>query len=253
MKIFTVAAGAVKQSAEVTALTLASGVKIPAVTVGEEGRGRKLGVLPVTLLPTSKALWDYQNRAEIKNVRIGETRSGRPKLIETEADESDYAVVVMATPAGFRGSNKHGGRIMWELHASIWSFAWGGDLKSVKGRFLSDILAHPVTPEIYAEYSKAYPHAPSVQSGRLADFVSDVSEIIVDGELPGQILASGAIAQGAAGRAGGGDQYIVLLPKNSTWAIKMTGRLYGKPASYEYYYDGETITPFTARDLELMD
>lgn len=241
MKIFTVAADSVKANAEVTALTLASGVKIPVVTVGEEGRGRKLGVLPVSLLPESQALWDYEKKARIKNVRIGETRSGRPKLIETEPDgNNDYAVVVMATPAGFRGSNRHGARIMWRLRLD----------PDIEGRFRSDLIRNPEMP---SKLDKARERLPYCNSRTIEEFVEDFSEPFVEGDLPGQIIASGEIAQGAAGRAGGGEQFIVVIPKDTTWAIKMTGRLYGRPSTYEYIFDGEKVTAYTARDLELID
>lgn len=254
MKIFTIEAGSVRDNAEVIALTLASGVKIPVVTVGEEGRGRKLGVLPVSLLPKSQAMWDYEKKVHIGDVRVGETRSGRPKLIEIKPDGyTDDAVVVMATPAGFRGSNRHGAKLVWKLYADIWSFLWDKDLKMVTGRFKADILKNPVTREIFTEYKKAYPNAASVESGRIEDFVENVAETAVEGDLPGQIIASGEIAQGAAGRAGGGEQFVVIIPKDTTWAIKMTGRLYGRPSSYEYVFDGNTVIAYTARDLELID
>jgi hypothetical protein len=254
MKIFTIEAGSVRDNAEVIALTLASGVKIPVVTVGEEGRGRKLGVLPVSLLPKSQAMWDYEKKVHIENVRVGETRSGRAKLIEIEPDNyTDHAVIVMATPAGFRGSNQHGARLIWKLHADIWSFLWESDLKTVAGRFKSDILNNPITEEIFEQYAKAYPNAISSQTGRIEDFVENVAETAVEGSLPGQIIASGKIAQGAAGRAGSGEQFVVVMPKDTLWAVKMFGRLYGRPSSYEYIFDGEKVTAFTARDLELID
>jgi hypothetical protein len=254
MKIFTIEAGSVRDNAEVTALTLASGVKIPVVTVGEEGRGRKLGVLPISLLPKSQAMWDYEKKVHIENVLIGETRSGRPKLIEAEPDSyTDHAVMVLKTPAGFRGSNQHGAKLIWKLHADIWSFLWEGEFKTVTGRFKSDILRNPVTEEIFEQYSKAYPNAISSQTGRIEDFVENVAETAVEGSLPGQTIASGQIAQGAAGRAGSGEQFVVIMPRDTTWAVKMTGRLYGRPSSYEYVFDGTVVTAYTARDLELMD
>jgi hypothetical protein len=248
MKIFTIEAGSVKDNAEVTALTLASGVKIPVVTVGEEGRGRRLGVLPVSLLPESKAMWDYGKTVHIENVRVGETRSGKPKLIEVEREScSEYAVMVLKTPAGFRGTNAHGERLVWKIVKDT----WGGPIKVLSGRFKSEILKNPETHEIYANHRETFPDAPS--SASIEDFVENYAKAEVEGNLPGNVIASGEIAQGAAGRAGGGEQFVVVMPKDTTWAIKMRGRLYGKPSSYEYVFDGTVVTAYTARDLELMD
>ncbi len=54
MKVFTIASGEVTEGARVDSFTLkGAGVTIPAIIVGEEGRGRKLGIVPVQLLPNS--------------------------------------------------------------------------------------------------------------------------------------------------------------------------------------------------------
>ena len=51
MRVFTINSGEVVEGGRVTTFTLkGAGVSIPAIIVGEEGRGRKLGVLPVQLL-----------------------------------------------------------------------------------------------------------------------------------------------------------------------------------------------------------
>jgi len=81
---------------------LSSGAKISAIIVGESGRGRKLGILPVAGAQPGK---------EIIAASIGTTRSGRPKLVAQSAPNTDEAVVVvLRTPIGFRGNNKHCGR-----------------------------------------------------------------------------------------------------------------------------------------------
>ena len=52
MKVYTVENGKVAEGVRVDSFTLkGAGVTIPAIIVGEEGRGRKLGVLPVQLRP----------------------------------------------------------------------------------------------------------------------------------------------------------------------------------------------------------
>lgn len=242
MKIFTVFESSVLPHAVVSSLTLASGTKVPAILVGEDGRGRRLGVLPVSLLPKSQAMWDYGKSVRIENVRIGETRSGKPKLIEIEPDGSDdYAVVVMPTPIGFRGSNSHGSRIMWEIDEGY---------HRMKGRFISDLIKDPEAELVLQKYKEKNSYASYTS---VEEFVKAKAYTTVEGDLAGEILASGEIAQGMAGRAGSGEQFIVLMPKGATWAVKMTGRLYGKPSAYEYVFCGEKITAYTARDLELIE
>lgn len=84
---------------------------IHAILVGEEGRGRKLGVLPVA--------GEFETRAPtpgnpavglVRAAQIGETRSGSAKLIAVPAPDTDEAaIVVFQTAIGFRGDNAHQG------------------------------------------------------------------------------------------------------------------------------------------------
>ena len=103
-KVFTVANGTVTPGAEVEEFTFRNGeVKIPAILVGEEGRGRSLGVLPVS----GAVAGDIIHAAD-----IGTTRSGKPKLWsqqEGAATSKEKVIVVFKTHIGFRGSNTHTG------------------------------------------------------------------------------------------------------------------------------------------------
>jgi hypothetical protein len=99
--VFTVRDGTVTDGALVREFTLSSGTKIPALLVGEKGRGRELGVLPVERA---------QPGDEIMAARVGLTRSGRFKLIAAPvAEDHDHAIVVFLTSIGFRGWNSHEG------------------------------------------------------------------------------------------------------------------------------------------------
>lgn len=111
MKIFTIESGKVYEGAEVVTFTLkGAGVSIPAIIVGEEGRGRQLGVLPAQLNEENYKKWKAGETVIVKNARISETKSGRPKLVETSVDDNnDKAIVVFRTKIGFRGSNDHTG------------------------------------------------------------------------------------------------------------------------------------------------
>jgi len=99
--IFTVRDGTVEDGAIVVEFTLSSGITIPALLVGEKGRGRELGVLPVE---------GAQPGDTITAARIGQTRSGRFKLIaHARAEDHSRAIVVFRTSIGFRGWNSHEG------------------------------------------------------------------------------------------------------------------------------------------------
>lgn len=111
MKVFTIESGKVIEGAEVTTFALKNvDVTIPAITIGEEGRGRQLGVLPVKLTRESHNKWKAGETVTIHFAKISETKSGKPKLIETESNsDNNEAIVVFRTKIGFRGSNDHTG------------------------------------------------------------------------------------------------------------------------------------------------
>ena len=97
--IFTLNRG-VTPGARVESFTLSGGGAIAAIIVGESGRGRSLGVLPV------EGNADYVLHA----ADIGETRAGKPRLIPAIlATDKSAAIFVCRTPIGFRGSNAHTG------------------------------------------------------------------------------------------------------------------------------------------------
>ena len=187
MKIFTIKSGEVYEGAEVVTFALKNAdVSIPAIIVGEEGRGRQLGVLPVQLTEENFNKWKKAETVIVHNAKISETKSGRPKLIEVKSDnDNDKAIAVFRTKIGFRGSNDHTG----------------------------------------------------------------------DGDepFPGEILVSGVIAQGDAGRMGSGDQLVAVIPKNTVFSTKYYGRLYGAPSEHFYVYDGDKIISVTKEERELTD
>ena len=111
MKVFTVENGKVTEGVRVDTFTLKSaGVSIPAILIGEGGRGRKLGVLPVQLLPDTYAEWKEKRYTHIHSATVGTTKSGKPKLFQTEdADTTEKCICVFRTMIGFRGGNSHTG------------------------------------------------------------------------------------------------------------------------------------------------
>jgi hypothetical protein len=111
-RVFTISSGRVTDGAAVERLKLAgAGVEIDAVVVGEEGRGRARGVLPVQGAPTPGQPDEYGRHPErmIFAADLGETKAGKPKLVVAPTTTSDSAIVVFRTPIGYRGSNAHTG------------------------------------------------------------------------------------------------------------------------------------------------
>jgi hypothetical protein len=111
MKIYTVESGNVIEGAKVDSFTLkGAGATIPAILVGEEGRGRRLGVLPVQLLPEKYKEWQDKGEVVISAAEVGETKAGRPKLIETSGiTDTSFCICVFRTRIGYRGANEHTG------------------------------------------------------------------------------------------------------------------------------------------------
>ena len=79
MKVFTIENGTRTEGARVETFTLqGAGVSIPAILIGEEGRGRKLGILPVQLLPDSYKEWQEKKLCVYQFCRNrGETKAGK--------------------------------------------------------------------------------------------------------------------------------------------------------------------------------
>lgn len=188
-RIFTIEAGHVTPGALVETLALkGTDIEVPAVMVGEVGRGRKCGVLPVT----GAAAGDILPAA-----RIGQTRSGNPKLIAAPFEDADDSAViaVLRTPIGFRGGNVH-------------------------------------TGDRAPEWTKENPA-----------FLP----------FPGKILAEGVIAQGDAGAMGSSQQFVAVIPKGVVFRTAYSGRLYGKPLSRYYLWDGSRMLAATWEERAATD
>lgn len=223
MKIFRIYTldkrGSVHPGAAVEEITLRSGAVIPAITVGEEGRGRERGLLPVQGAPGA---------APIYAAALSSTRAGRPKLIVSAQASQDSAIIVVCrVEPGFRGGIEYTGpRLGVQCGDALWSWA---------------------TPECLEIRS----HRP--EDGRCPGcgkrFFRERTA-----PAPGQILISGRVAQGDAGRMGGGEQRILLLPAGQTLRIERTGRLYGEPGEIWYTYTPERgLIASSPEEADLLD
>lgn len=245
MEIFTFSSGA-KEGAIVTTFTLKGGDKIPVIKVGESGRGRSLGVLPVKLLPASFAVWQETGQVEIRFAELAETGAGNPKLIESaEIGEIDKFIGVFRTGIGFRGGNSHTG----DRH----------DTKCVADYSLEDKFAQvgltlpaPKNGEFYTEAEAVEFSAKVYGDGyqKTAGF-SVTRSFYPFPEI--KRLASGTIAQGDAGGMGSGSQIVAVMPVGRVFRASMSGRLYGQPGAYYYLHDGEKMSCMTWEDREVAD
>lgn len=121
-KIFTVSSGSVSEGATVGKLTLkGAGIDIPAIIVGEEGRGRSRGVLPVQLPNGLYKEWQEKGSVTVNAAEVGQTKAGKPKLfVKNGADTDEKIIVVFRTKIGFRGGNSHTGDRTGETEKDMW-------------------------------------------------------------------------------------------------------------------------------------
>lgn len=213
-KVFTISSGTVTEGATIETLRLkGAGVEIPAVIIGEEGYGRERGVIPVDNPDTESRLLFAE---------VGQTRAGKPKFfVKDGASSDDRIIVVLRTKIGFRGGNDHtGDRVGWKCPKCN---ATGNNV---------------TTPEACPE------------CGATGDWNAPKPTF---GKFPGEIIARGRIAEGAAGRMGDGEQLVAVVPKNTVFRTAYTGRLYGAPSSHYYKWDGLKVISATWNERVTAD
>ena len=240
MKIFTIESGDISEGVRVDSFTLkGAGVSIPAIIIGEEGRGRELGVLPVHLLPNSYKEWQENGYTYIHSAEIGATKAGKPKLFQTEdVDTLEKCICIFRTKIGFRGSNSHTG----DRKEEYWRPKWF---------FKSDISA--LGEELKERYTKeeAISIAERLNSSNKWDVIFERK--LEFHPFPGEIICTGIIAQGDAGRMGSGEQLVAILPADTVFRTGYSGRLYGAPSAHYYIFrDGELLS-VTWEEREISD
>ena len=110
MKTYTIEDGQAKDGVLVQTKELSSGIKIPVVQIGEEGRGRQFSFLPVELNASSRAKFDAEGQVSVNHISLGKTQKGGHKLIEAANTlTNDKCLIVFRTHIGFRGGNSHTG------------------------------------------------------------------------------------------------------------------------------------------------
>jgi hypothetical protein len=250
MKIFTARRGEVSLGAKIEKYVLkGAGIEIPALLIGEEGRGRKLGALPAKLLPEQYREWKEKGSVRIYTATIGETKSGKPKLFQTKAEtrtDTTEAIVVLRTPIGFRGSNDHTG----DRSGNKWCIL-SHHINNAKS--LGIPIQDRYTREEAEEYARKiarefFPGEYDRETAR-----AFFEQYLYFHPFPGRCLTSGTIAQGDAGRMGSGQQTVAVIPAGVVFRTGYYGRRYGSPPSHYYVYrDGELLSA-TWEEREMTD
>ena len=244
MKIFTVESGKVTKGVRVDSFTLeGAGVTIPAIIIGEQGRGRKLGVLPVHLLPDDYKKWQEEGYVYINFAEVGTTKAGKPKLFQIEeADTTEKCICIFRTKIGFRGSNSHTG----DRKEEYWipNRFWRSDIlalgKELKEKYTKE-EAMQIAEELNSSTENKYPW--DAIFNRKLEFYP----------FPGEILCEGIIAQGDAGRMGRGCQYVTIIPADVVFRTGYSGRLYGSPSAHYYIFRDGQLLAVTWEEREISD
>jgi hypothetical protein len=274
-RVFTVSSGTVTAGAVIETLHLkGAGIDISAIIVGEEGRGRERGVVPVgnpLLVPCperGKEIWTSAEKCEkcgevlvgerkegsytrnhpdegmvqgrLMFAEIGQTKAGKPKFFSKEKGTSnDFIITVFRTKIGFRGGNNHTGDRVESYYTPDYSGRRGLEALGLdpKEKYTPE-EARELAPRLMAA---AYPESQEDSWLERAGFDAR----IIFASFPGQILAKGYIAQGAAGRMGSGEQIVALIPKDVVFRTSYSGRLYGAPGAHYYKWDGENLLAAT--------
>ena len=246
MKVFTIESGDVTEGVRVESFTLkGAGISIPAIIIGEEGRGRELGVLPVHLLTESYSEWKEKGYTYIHSAEVGVTKAGKPKLLQTEyADTLEKCICIFRTKIGYRGGNSHTG----DKEDEYWvpeSFATFPESVPQKERY---------TWEEVERYGREYllERHPGEDIDRYSPDIAFKRKVSYH-PFPGEILSAGVIAQGDAGRMGRGLQYVTIIPADVVFRTGYSGRLYGSPSEHYYIFRDGQILAATWEEREVSD
>ena len=147
----------------------------PHVSVGEHGRGRKLARVAL-----GRRDFPGEDTTHVDDVGIFQTQRGS-LLVVKETREDNRALILLGTPAGFRGG------VSWR---------------------------------VLTESGESVP---------------------LDSSPKVKIVADGYCAQGIAGRAGGGPEYLVIVEPGVKLEVTRRGRLYGADPVLHLVWDGELV------------
>jgi len=173
--------------------------------------------------------------ARIERASVIKTKEKGTLLLVEERSQSDRrALVHLAVPAGFRGGASYTGAE--EVYVPCrFRGCTGNDFVSTVDNDGYCIgcgeKLHPVDPNVYV-HARKWVHSENGGESKIPTLeqMKDVT-----------ILAQGSCAQGAAGRMGGHDEYLVIMEPGATICARRGGRLYGAPNRLYIHWDGEEL------------
>ena len=224
-RVYTVRSG-VSEGAIVEKFALrGAGVDIPAIMMGESGRGRSMGILPVDLPSGLQTEWQEKGKVRITAAEVGETKAGKPKLFAKDAvTSSEKLVCVFDTTIGYRGGNSHTGDRYTEPCP----------------RRGQKVNAYHNCPDCNLELMPSGTSSEKFWEGVIHP--ADKGGKVAWHPFPGQILCTGVIAQGDAGAMGSGQQLVAVMPSDRVFRTGYSGRLYGGPNAHYYkFLNGKLI------------
>ncbi len=237
-------------------------VTIPVVAVGETGRGRQRAVLPVRnwyrTPETSSEIPEPQPEPLLKFARVGETRAGRPALIQASATpDTSAAIVVIRNGYGHRGSCGIGGdAIGWTCGAQpLRCWAEGEGAPPSACPTCGNDKPYPTDAGGWKCGNTSPPPCPAHGDGTPPEDcpMCGSAPQTRRGPLPCTILVEGRIADGDAGRMSGGAQHVVLLPRDEWLCVWRSGRLYGAPPVHYLKFTGTGVLVVTREERYLYD
>lgn len=207
MKCFTVTANSVTPSIRVSI------GPFPHVGIGEAGRGRSYGRVPLGKLdfPTDSVPEALECASVIKT-----REKGTLLLVKEKQGDSRRALVLVEIAAGFRGSTTWTGVTTVKTPCK----KRGQTLYSSQCPDCGTKL--PEYGAVHADQGMAY------------DWPAFPPQGIT-------VVAEGARAQGAAGRMGGHVERLLIMEPGSMFRVARHGRLYGAPSRRYVIWTGEDL------------
>lgn len=210
-KIFTLTHGHVEEGARIDAVTLKDGeTRIPAIVVGGTGRGKELALLAVQLLPDQYQQFKNGEEVRVYAGALGQTRSGRPKLIEAvEATTTDAVIAVFKSPLSYKGWNEYRGD-------------WVRVLCAHRGQVLRN---GTYCPECKLYWADAYWGDPK------RAIHPDRESVVKHEPFPLEIIVEGFNIPGLPIKSGQGRELVTILPEGKVVRVGYNERTTNKGRS----------------------
>jgi hypothetical protein len=248
-RVFEVESGQANQGARIDSVHLKGpGVDISAIVIGEEGRGRSLGIVPVDHPPMA----DCPHRRDPGGVSLpaADSDKSEPPCPKCGVAMPRTGFVSMGRKSPVHPTDE--GSVLSRL-----SFAEIGQTRTGNPKLTSKSGATTdeqiiVVFRTHIGYRGGNSHTGDRTGEMATDTWGDEYPKSFH-PFPGTVISKGTIAQGTAGRMGAGDQFVALIPKGVVFRTGYSGRLYGGPQAHYYTWDGENLLAATWEERSVSD